>query len=349
MEIKIFKPTFQYTDKTVKYLNKITEARTIIMNSPLIPKWEVSLRKRALLTNAHSSTAIEGNILSLEEVTALSEGRDIMVKRKDKQEVLNYLEMLDKIPKFAKIIPFKKSDFLKIHKIIVNNTLKDPEDEGRFRTRQVVVGNKYTGEIVFKPPQTKKVSELVDRFLNWLNLTTINNLSPVIAAGITHYEIVRIHPFVDGNGRTARIIATLILYKSGFDTKRFFALDDYYDQDRARYYNTLKNIDQNTLDLTDWLEYFTEGLLISIETVKKRVIGLSKDIKILKEQGQVALNERQMKIVEFILKNGKITNKNVRELFGLSNRVALDVLNKLIKLKVIETKGKGSGIHYTLR
>ncbi|MCD6579599.1 Fic family protein, partial [bacterium] len=314
----MFEPNFRYTDKMVKYLNKIAEARTIIMNSPLIPKWEISLRKRALLSNAHSSTAIEGNILSLEEVTALSEGRDIMVKRKDKQEVLNYLKMLDKIPEFAKLSPFQRKHFFKIHKIIVNNTLNNTEDEGKFRTRQVVVGNRFTGEIVFRPPQTKEVAKLVDKFLNWLNSTKIEGLNPVIVAGIAHYEIVRIHPFIDGNGRIARIIATLILYKSEFDIKRFFALDDYYDQDRSRYYNILKSIDQSTLDLTNWLEYFTQGFLISIEAVKKRILGLSKDIEILKEQGQVALNERQMKIVEFILKNGKITNKNARELFGLS-------------------------------
>ncbi len=344
----MFKPNFRYTDKIVKNLTSIAESRAVILNSPLIPKWEVSLRRDALLRSAHSSTAIEGNPLSLEEVSALAAGRDIMVERKDKQEVLNYLEALERIPDFAKRNPFTSKDFLKIHKMVTKETLEHPGDEGVFRNRQVFVGNRITGEIVFMPPPTEQVPQLVSGFFEWFNSQESNKIDPVIEAGIAHYEIAWIHPFIDGNGRTARIMATLIFYKRGFDAKRFFALDDYYDQDRRSYYSALKAVDQKTLDLTGWLEYFTSGVTVSIEAVKKKVIGLSKDIKILKEKGQIALNERQMKIVERIIEKGEITNRDVRNMFDISNRAALDEISKLLKMKVVREIGKGRSIRYVL-
>jgi len=344
----VFKPRYNYTDNIVNNLTRIAEARTIILNAPLIPKWEVSLRRDALLRSAHSSTAIEGNPLSLEQVSDLAAGREVMVGRKDKQEVLNYLEALEKIPTFAENIPLTGKDFLRIHKIVTKKTLDAPKYEGAYREIGVYVGNRITGEVVFMPPSEKQVPKLTDEFLQWFNSEDTNSLDPVIQAGITHYEIVRIHPFVDGNGRAARVMATLVLYNRGFDLKRFFALDDYYDNDRPSYYAALNAVDKNTQDLTKWLEYFTEGVTVSIKAVKQRVIGLSKDVKVLKERGQVQLTERQMKIVEHIIEGGAVTNRKVREMFGLSNRGALDELEKLMKLRVIKKTGKGRDISYEL-
>lgn len=344
----MFSPNFKYSHKIVKNIAVIAEARAVILNSPLIPKWEVSLRREALIKSAHSSTAIEGNKLSLEEVSLLARGREIMATRKDRQEVLNYLSALEKVSNFAKRTPLKSSDLLEIHKIITKDTLDNPEDEGKFRNIRVVVGNRYTREIIFEPPPSDQVSFLIQEFLEWFNSSEVEEINTTIQAGIVHYEIVRIHPFVDGNGRTARVIATIVLSKRGFDTKRFFALDDYYDQDRRRYYDALKNIDQNTLDLTGWLEYFTEGVAVSIKAVKDKVVGLSKGVRVLKEKGQIALTETQMKIVEFIINKDKITNRDIRELFGISNRAALDEINKLIMLKIIEKAGEGRSIFYKL-
>lgn len=344
----MFKPNFHYTDKIVKNLTHIAESRSIILNSPLIPKWEVSLRRDAIIRSAHSSTAIEGNPLSLDEVSALASGRDVMVRRKDKQEVLNYLAALEKIPNFAERNPFLSKDFLKIHKIVTKDTLDNPSDEGIFRNRQVIVGNRITGEIVFMPPPTEQVPKLIDDFFEWFNSPGINEIDPVIEAGITHYEIVRIHPFIDGNGRTARIMATIVLFKRGFDVKRFFALDDYYDNDRRGYYAALKGIDKNTFNITGWLEYFTDGVAVSLAAVKKKVIGLSKDIKALKEKGQIALTERQMKIVERIIEKGKITNREIREIFELSDEAVRKEIAKLTKLGVLKGKGKGRAVYYVL-
>lgn len=342
----MFKPNFRYTDKIVKNLTLISEARAIILNSPLIPKWEVSLRRDALIRSAHSSTAIEGNRLSLDEVTDLASGRDIMVRRKDKQEVLNYIEALEKIPEFAARNPFLSKDILKVHKMVTKDTLDDLKDEGIFRNRQVIVGNRITGQVVFMPPPTEQVPELTDEFFEWFNSSKVNEIDPVIEAGITHYEIVRINPFIDG--RTARIMAAIVLLKRGFDVKRFFALDDYYDHDRRAYYAALKTVDPNSVEITFWLEYFTNGVAVSIEAVKKKVIGLSKNIKALKDKGQIALTERQMKIVERMIEKGKITNREIREMFAISDEAVRKEIAKLTKNGVLKSKGKGRAVYYVL-
>ena len=344
----MYSPNFDYTNKIVKNLTLIAEARTIILNSPLIPKWEVSLRKEALIRSAHSSTSIEGNPLSLEEVSALAKGRDIMARRKDKQEVLNYLEALERMPELAKRTPFTPRDLLEIHKIVTKETLENPEDEGIFRERQVFVGSRATGEVIFMPPPTEQLTELINDFIDWFNSSCADGLDPVIHAGITHYELVRIHPFIDGNGRTARIMASLVFFERGFDVKRFFTLDDYYNYDRRAYYAALKSVDQEILDLTGWLEYFTEGIAVSINDVKNKVLGLSKDIKILKEKGQIALTERQMKIVEWIVDKGAITNREMRDIFGLSDEAVRKEISKLLELGVVTRKGKGRALHYIL-
>ncbi len=344
----MFELNFRYTNTIVKNLTHIAGAQAVIANAPLIPKWQVSLRREALIQSAHSSTAIEGNPLTLDEVSDLAAGREIMVNRKDKQEVLNYLEALERIPDFAEKSPLKKSDLLKIHKLVVKDTLDHTDDEGIYRNRQVVVRNRVTGQITFKPPETEDVPRLVDDFLKWFKSADAVELDPVLHAGITHYEIARIHPFIDGNGRTARIMGSLVFYIRGFDVKRFFALDDYYDNDRKSYYDALKTVDLKTRDTTTWLEYFSEGIAVSVEAIRKRVIGLSKDIKILKQKGQIALTDRQMRIVERIVNNGSISNREIREMFNLSNRGALDEIEKLIHLEVIRKKGEGRSVIYVL-
>jgi Fic family protein len=344
----MFRPNFRYTNKIVNNLTKIAAARELIFNSPLIPKWEVSLRREAIICSAHSSTAIEGNRLSLEQVSDLAHGREVMATRKDKQEVKNYLNVLESIDKLAKEGKITEDIILKIHKSVAEGTLENPSDCGVYRNRYVVVANRITGEVFFRPPSNEEVPGLVRALVEWLNSTDVETIDPIIEAGIAHYEFVRIHPFVDGNGRTARVLATLILYLRGFDTKQFFCLDDYYDSDRPAYYRALQSVGQNTLDLTNWLEYFVEGVNVSTAAVKERIIRLSSERLRKTKRGQIALTERQMRIVEKINQNEKITIGDVSKEFKISRQAALKEMNKLVNLKVVGLKGKGRAAHYIL-
>jgi len=345
----MFKPRFRYTDNTVNNLVEITSARELILNAYLIPKWEISLRREALLRATHASTAIEGNPLTLEEVSKLAQGRKVTATRKAKQEVLNYLKVLQNIEEYQKNGKITEKHILKMHRDITKDTLENPEWEGKYRKIQVYVGNRITGEIIFTPPPPKEVPELIRKFIEWLNSKESLKLHPVIVAGISHYEFVRIHPFVDGNGRCARALATLILYIRGFDIKRFFALDDYYNSDRRAYYDALKSVNQKTLELTKWLEYFTEGVKVSMLRVKEKVLQLSIEGKKRKEKGQIALTEKQIKIIEFIQRNGRITSGDIQKMFNISRPAAYKIIKKLKELEIIESKGAGKEIYYILR
>ena len=344
----MFKPKYSITPDILNNLIKTAEAKAVVDNAYLVPKWEVALRREALIKNAHASTAIEGNPLSLEQVSELAMGRDIMATRKAKAEVLNYLKVLEDLPVLAEDGKITEKVILKIHRLLTKDVLENPEDSGVYRNRQVVIGNRRTGVITFRPPDTKDVPILMKEFVKWLNSKEAPETNSVLTAGMSHYEFVRIHPFIDGNGRTARALASLILYLKGFDTKRFFALDDYYDSDRQSYYRALQSVNSKTLDITEWLEYFTYGVALQIEKVKERVLSLSSDLKRKQLKGQIALTERQMRIVERINDYGHITNKTIREMFKLSDEGALKEIKKLLAIGVIKAEGKGRNIRYLL-
>lgn len=351
-ESLMFKPKYKYTDTLVELLTKIAAAREVILSSPLIPRWEVSLRKDAIIRSAHSSTSIEGNNLSLKQVSELAAGRKIMAARKDKQEVLNYLKVLEKLDEFAKDGIITEAVVRNIQKTLTHDTLEDPKDSGVYRSERnkyVVVGNKLTGEISFRPPSNRELLSLMKDYIKWLNSTGVNKLDPVIVAGIAHYEFVRIHPFVDGNGRTARIIAAIILRIRGFDTKQFFCLDDYYDMDRADYYHALGTVDPKKRDLTKWLEYFVQGVAVSISAVREKVARLSSERTRRKNKGQIALDERQMRIVEYINNNGSITIGKIASMFKITRQAALKEIDKMIKIEVVKRKGRAKASYYIMR
>lgn len=350
----LFKPKYTITNTILSNISRIIEGREFIEHSRLIPKWEMKLKKEARIHNAHSSTSIEGNRLTLDQVKALSEHKDVIASAKDKNEVINYLKALDKIPNYAGKFKINTPLLLAIHKLITRNTLKENKHSGDFRDRQVFVGKRVfdgTGfkEVVeYMPPQTKDVPRLVEEFLEWLSSTEAKRINPVILAGVAHYEIARIHPFIDGNGRTARLLAALILYKSGFDHRRFFALDDHYDEDRNAYYAALKTVQEDEGDLTRWLEYFTNGVLHSIGKIKETIAKIGIGYKV--EEGErIELSSRQVKILEKIKENGRVTNKELRGMFSISRQAILKEINKLVEAKIVELTGKGRGAYYRIK
>ena len=264
-------------------------------------------------------------------------------------EVLNYVKVLEYIDKLSRRRgkrEITEDVILKIHKINTKGIL-DTWKSGHYRKVSVAVVDGY-GHIVFQPPKTKDVPKLMSEFTGWLNNKETTGIYPVLEAGIAHYEFVRIHPFVDGNGRTARALATLILYLRGFDTKRFFALDDYYNEDKSRYYAALQTVDPKTVDITKWLEYFIEGVAVSMAKVKKTILDFSFDKRLKDKRGQIFLNDRQMSVLKYLQTNPRITNRECRKLTGLSDEGVRKDLKFLIHNELIQAKGAGRGAHYVL-
>ena len=339
----MFEPQFKYTDKIVKYIAQIASAKEIISNAKIIPLYDTKLKQDALIKSSHYSTSIEGNPLNLEEVKTLINNNQ-KPTTKAEQEVLNYFNVLNNLNKYSdKIIT--KNTILSVHKDLTKNLLKNPEYEGKFRDTRVFIGNLHTKKINYIPPDAYKVPGLIDELLDWLNNST-DEMYPVIIAGILHYELVRIHPFVDGNGRTSRLMATLILSIHKFNIDNYFTLDEYYNQDRQAYVDALKSADKNH-DLTNWLEYFCQGVLYSIDKVKSEVLKLDQITS--KYKNTIELTPNEISVLTLLEEKEHIQNKDIQEMLNISPQASYKIIRKLKNKELIKSTGKGRNTEYNLR
>ncbi len=347
----MFSPNFQRTDFLIEMIGRIEAARAVVLRAPIAAHWESQLRHEALIRSAHHSTSIEGNPLSLDEVTDLLEGREVPAHPREKREVLNYVEVLDYIDREYQSRPDKpvtEDTISQLHRLVVGGILPAHE-AGHYRQVPVVVGIPATGEIRFRPPDWDEVPGLMADLVGWLNSPQANALMPVLQAGIAHYECVRTHPFVDGNGRTARALATLVVYKRGFDTKRFFALEEYYSVDRPSYYEALMTADQSG-DLTEWLEYFAQGIAVEMVRLEQRITALGQIVQQATgtQVAALGLNTRQIRALEFLLQEPRLTTALYSQWNHVSRATAQRDLADLLARGLLQQQGRGRGIYYVL-
>ena len=349
----MYQPKYTITNGILQNIGKIEGSRAIILSAPLVPAWEARFREEAMFRTVHYGTHLEGNELNFSEAVNVLEGKKVEGRDRDVQEVLNYRQVLKYIDDIKDRREFKigEEDILKVHKFTVERIL-EKEQSGVYRSSAVVVKNSQTGEISFRPPPAIEVPYLTEEFLRWLNSKETRELHPVIQAAITHYELVRIHPFVDGNGRVARAIATLVMYLQDYDIKRFFSLEEHFDKEPAEYYAALQEVSKAENDLTPWLTYFTKMLDAELLNVRKKVERLSVDMRIKEKLGgkQISLNERQMRIMEYVQKVGYIENRTFRELLPkVSDDTILRDLKVLITEGILKKEGITKSSRYVLR
>lgn len=336
-------------------LTAVAESRAVIERARILPNQELKLRRQALIRMSHSSTAIEGNQLNILEVEALVGRRKIDAPQRDIFEVKNYLNAL----KYIDQVVEKKQEItekvlLKIHKLVTDKTL-DKKASGHYRRGPVYVVKRRLGlptEVMYTGPDAKKVPELCTDLIVWIEESKRQNIDPIIVAGIVHQEIAAIHPFNDGNGRTARAMATLILYKLGYDFRRLFALEDYYNKDRQKYYKAInigKTYDSRKIDFTSWLEYFAKGFKEEIDNVRNKIMALSAMKVNADIDSQIYLDKDQMNILDFLDKLGKINVNDVMDILTCPRRTAQFHLQKLKKIGMIKQIGKGPASAYVLK
>jgi len=336
----MFEPKFTYTNKIVNYIAKIASAKEVISNAKIIPLYDTKLKQDAFIRSSHYSTSIEGNPLNLDEVKTLIKNNQEPTTKAE-QEVLNYFNVLNQLNKYSdKIIT--KNTILSVHRDLTKDLLKNPEYEGKFRDTLVYIGNPHTKEVNHVPPAAYKVPDLVEELLDWLNNST-DEMYPVIIAGILHYELVRIHPFVDGNGRTSRLMATLILSTHKFNISDYFTLDEYYNQDRQAYVDALKSADKNH-DLTNWLEYFCQGVLYSIDKVKSEVLNLDQITS--KYNNTIELTPNEISVLKLLEDKTHIKNKDIQEMLDISPQASYKIIRKLKNKELIKSVGKGRNTEY---
>lgn len=307
-----YKPIFETTTNIVKSIATIENAKAIIETSPLLPLYERQFKNDAFVRMAHFGTAVEGNKLDLSNVRKIIDGKgeEVIGRERDIQEVMNYRKVVSFIDNYkdkeitAKTI--KDINFISTEKIV--------EDvyRGKYRHNQNYFMNLVTGEKIFTPPHADELTAEIEQFVAYINSKEADLLHPAIKSSIVHDRIVSIHPFVDGNGRTARACSTLSLYLDGYDIRKFFSLEEYYDQDVLSYYRA---IGEGHKDLTKWIEYFCEGLAIELSRIKERVLKMSRDVKIKEKVGQIYLSERQEKIIDWLNSYGRLKNKDFEKCF----------------------------------
>lgn len=348
----MFNPKYQLNNKILHDLTAIAETKGIIDRAKIIPQQEIRLRRQAVIRMTHHSTEIEGNQLNMGQVEALYAHKKIDAPDRDIYEVKNYLNALKYIEKMVTgKKPITEKVILQIHKLVTNKTLA-LQFSGHYRPGPIYVARRRFGmpqETLYTGPDAKQVPKLMADFVEWLKESEKKDINPVLVAGVAHLEIAAIHPFNDGNGRTARALATLILYQRGYDFRRLFALEDYYNTNRQDYYKAInvgENYEKRRTDITSWLEYFTRGFKREIDNVKDKILSLSTHAVDGKIKSQIYLTPEQLKVIDFLDQVGRISVKDVEDVLSCPRRTAQLQLQKLKNIKMIKSTGKGKSTAY---
>lgn len=352
----MYSPNYTITNKILKNIGTIEASKEVIDNAPLLPFYEKKFQSEALIRSAYHGTHLEGNELNLSQAERVVMGQHVIARERDIQEVINYRKVMEYIGSIGlRSSAGVKEDLteeivLKLHALTVEKILP-AELVGTYRKTQVVVKNSITGDVTFRPPPAIAVPFQIKEILEFINLTNSDDVHTVLKSGIAHYEFVRIHPFVDGNGRVSRALATLILFEENYDIRKFFSLEEYFDSDAASYYEALQTVDRNEGNLTQWLEYFTQGLAIELVKIKERVEHVSVDAKLKEKLGgkPLLLSDRQLRIIEYLQSTGYLQNKAFASLFPhVSEDTVLLDIKELIKAGIVKKQGVTKSARYVL-
>ncbi len=350
----MFEPNYQISPKTLSNMTEIAEIKAVVERSRVLPLNEAQLRRQAILRMAHTSTSIEGNKLAQFEVGKVIEGKPVRAPQKDIVEVENYyraLKLLDEMAKIKKDITLE--EILKLHQVVIEG-LVEKEKIGKFRPGDVyVLDDLGDGRemLRFKAPPAKKVAKLVEDLLDFLKISKKERIHPIIKAGILHLQFVSIHPFTDGNGRVARLLTQLQLYRDSWDFRKILVLEDYYNRDRMSYYNAENKAQgkkyADDMDFTGWLEYFTTGFLIEARKAVEQIqsIGFG---KVSKQSEQIFLDRDEVQIMDFLTTTGRITSDDVVDVLGVAKRTAQFKLKNLAEKGLLKLNGKGPASYYIL-
>ncbi len=335
-----FNPKYTITPKINKALVEIERVRGFLDAVQLKDDWIADMQKKALILESHHSTHIEGTALSLEQAKSILEGKKVKgVSRDDEKELLNYKKAMDFISKYlGKDDPVSEGIVRELHKILVRGVRGENADPGNYRKIQNYVVNSRTREVVYTPPAPLDVPHHMREFTEWVSKA--EDVSPILVAGIAQFQFVHIHPFIDGNGRTARLLSTLILYKTGYDFKRLFTISEYYDKDRPSYYQAIQTVHKNNMDMTTWLEYFVDGLHSQMTEIQAKGEQLIKQDSQLQKIKKIGLNKRQEKAVKHLIIKGTLSVNEYQFFASCIRRTAQRDLEELVEKKVIKVVAK---------
>jgi Fic family protein len=331
-----YRPRFEITPALLRRVEAVAALRERIQGAAVQVAWIPALQKDTRARNAHSSTAIEGNPLTLEQVRAVEAGEALPVPARARREVVNYFAALRHIEKQAAKKRVEPEDVLRLHRIVAGEVMEQG-DAGRYRAVRVQVGG-------YVPPSPGEVPGLMRELLDWWN-DDASGLSAVLSSAIVHYRFEAIHPFADGNGRTGRALALWELYRRGFDTHHIFSVDELYWEDRPRYYAALEAVQRQGEDLTSWLEYCAEALQQTLERVWQRIQQLSAS----SSRARVVLRPKQEQLLQLLRARGSLSPREIWDGLAISKQGAMDLIRPLVKAKLVKRVGTLKNGRYVLR
>ncbi len=344
--MKIFDPEFTITNKITKALTSIERARGFLEATTLSRDWLDRMSNRALLLEAHHTTHIEGSQLTLEQAEQIWSGKELpLVNADDKRELLNYRDAFGLVSDYLSDgSPITEMLIREIHRKLVDGVRGGEGLPGQYRKVQNYVVNGATGQIVYTPPLPVEVPALMEQLVEYLN--NKSDVHPVLIAGMAQFQLVHIHPFVDGNGRTSRLLSTLYLYRHGYDIKKLFTISEYYDRNRIDFYNAIQSVRDNKMDYTSWLDYFTIGLATQLEEAKSRGKTVIKTDLLANKYN---LNIRQREILFCCADTGSISITGLTEqLPDIPRRTLQRDVSNLVKLELLEISGRTNNKRYSL-
>ena len=348
----MYRPIFTITDEILTRIAQIEGLRGAANNYKILPEREAFVRRRATIEATHSSTSIEGNPLNYKQVEKTLSSRSKLNKTQYAEiEVKNYQKTLQWISRRSRNSEkLTLQDILAIHSLITSRLL-DKTRSGKLRRYPVYIENQ-DGEIVYDGPEAKIVEKELIELLDWLN-SDDNQTHPIIIAGILHYMLVSIHPFADGNGRTARATVSLYLSLTDYDFHESLVLDSYYAVDRRAYYDALsasqkKNYhNAKNADLTPWLDYFTEGFLSSAEVLSVELQTLAAVHSSITPK---KIPREESDILSYVAQFGSVDLSEAMEILPeASKRTVQRKLKELVTDGYLEMSGNGPSTKYILK
>ncbi len=333
-----FAPLFTVSAPLLRELEAVADLKAKIANATVQVAWTPQLAKDSRQRGAHASTAIEGNPLTLEEVRALEGGTPLPVHTaRSQREVLNYFAGLRWVEKRARQKkPVTHEDIFRLHQLLADGVM-DQGEAGRYRTIAVRVGQ-------HRPPAPDLVSGLMRELLEWWNGPS-GEWSPVLTSAILHYQFEEIHPFADGNGRAGRMLALWELYRRGFDTHHIFSIDEFFWEDRSRYYASLAAVSKEGGNLTVWLEYTTEGLRATLERVWLRI----QQFAAKSGSKKTVLRPSQERLLHLLRdKPDGLTPAEIWAAINVTKQGAAHILAPLLKAKLVKRVGTRKSGRYVL-
>ena len=335
-----FIPIFTITNSITTNLTLIERARGFLDAATLSESWIREMSHRAFILEAHHTTRIEGTRLTLAQSERLIDGLDVQeADPDDVRELLNYRNAFEFVSSYLEDGgPITDAMIREIHRHLVGGVRGGSAAPGEYRKIQNYVVNSSTGEVIYTPPASYDVPIMMAELVQWLNQE--QDIHPILLSGIAQFQLVHIHPFIDGNGRTSRLLSTLCLYRAGYDFKRLFSISEYYDRDRTAFYRAIQNVRMSDMDMTYWLEYFVAGLRTQLTEIKERgQQTIRRDILAQKYN----LNERQIKALAHLIQHGKLVIQDLEALCPNVNRRSLQRdLKGMLGKELIAEVGSGA-------